>query len=164
MSADRISRGELTFDDATPPAFVDLVEQTLDQSDHIATTRTTTDDHDGEVLTVDERITEPEPDTVEVTFHPQVWSDGRAYTSDDTIQFTIPESDATDRAGELLEDCCAASDPLKHHANAPPSVQHYPGPYSQILRLYSYKPPIFQHLSCGRESIGARVNFNTGTE
>jgi hypothetical protein len=68
-----------------------------------------------------------------VTFHPQVWSDGRAYTSDDTIQFTVPESDATDRAGELLEDRCAASDPLKHHANAPPSVQHYPGLYYVTL-------------------------------
>jgi hypothetical protein len=132
MSTERVARGELTFDDATPPAFVDLVEQTLDQSEHITTTRTT-DDDDGTVLTIDERISDHEPETVEVTFHPQVWSDGRAYTSDDAIQFTIPESDATDRAGELLEDRCAASDPLKNHANAPPSVQHYPGPYYVTL-------------------------------
>jgi hypothetical protein len=127
MSADRISRGDLIFEVETPPAFVDLVEQTLEQSEHIATTRTT--DDDGAVLTIDERISDHEPETVEVTFHPQVWADGRAYTSDDTIQFTVPESDATDSAGMLLEDRCAASDPLKDHANAPPGVQHYPSPY-----------------------------------
>jgi hypothetical protein len=127
MSPDDVSRGDLIFEGETPPAFVDLVEQTLEQSEHIATIRTT--DDDGAVLTIGERISDHEPETVEVTFHPQVWTDGRAYTSDDTIQFTVPESDATDSAGVLLEDRCAASDPLKHHANAPPSVEHYPGPY-----------------------------------
>jgi hypothetical protein len=127
MSPDDVSRGDLIFEGETPPAFVDLVEQTLEQSEHIATIRTT--DDDGAVLTIGERISDHEPETVEVTFHPQVWTDGRAYTSDDTIQFTVPESDATDSAGVLLEDRCAASDPLKHHADAPPSVEHYPGPY-----------------------------------
>jgi len=131
MSPDDVSRGDLIFEAETPPPFVDLVEQTLEQSEHIATTRST--DDDGAVLTIDERISDHEPETVEVTFHLQVWTDGRAYTSDDTIQFTVPESDATDRAGELLEDRCAASDPLKNHANAPPSVQHYPGPYYVTL-------------------------------
>ena len=92
------------------------------------------------VLTIDERISDHEPETVEVTFHPQVWTDGRAYTSDDTIQFTVPESDATDSAGVLLEDRCAASDPLKRHANARPSVQHYPGPYYITLERLDDTP------------------------
>jgi hypothetical protein len=129
MSSEHVPRGDLVFEASTPPAFVDVVEQTLEQSNHIATTRGTTDDGDGEVLNVEECISKFEPDTVEVTFHPQVWRDGRACTSDDTISFTIPESDATDAAGTLLEDRCAASDSLKRHANAPPSVQHYLGPY-----------------------------------
>jgi hypothetical protein len=128
MSPDDVSRGDLVFEESTPPAFVDLVEQTLEESEHITTTCTTSDD-DGAVLTIDERITDHEPNKIEVTFHPQVWADGRAYTSDDTIQFTVPESDTTDSTGVLLDDRCAASDPLKRHANAPPSVQHYPGPY-----------------------------------
>jgi len=139
MSPDRVSRGDLVFEESTPPAFVDLVEQTLEQSEHITTTRTT-DDDDGAALTIDERISEHEPETVEVTFHPQVWSDGRAYTSDDTIQFTVPESDATDSAGVLLEDRCAASDSLKDHLNAPPGVQHYPGPYYITLERLGDTP------------------------
>jgi hypothetical protein len=138
MSPDDVSRGDLIFEAETPPAFVDLVEQTLEQSEHITTTRTT--DDDGAVLTIDERINEFEPDMVEVTFHPQVWTDGRAYTSDDTIQFTVPESDAIDSAGVLLEDRCAASDPLKRHANAPPSVEHYPGPYYITLERLGDTP------------------------
>jgi hypothetical protein len=46
---------------------------------------------------------------------------------------TTGESEATDRAGMVLENRCAASDPLKRHANAPPGVQHYPGPYYTTL-------------------------------
>ncbi|MFT4920832.1 MAG: hypothetical protein ACI8XM_000023 [Haloarculaceae archaeon] len=46
MSPDDVSRGDLTFEAETPPAFVDLVEQTLEQSEYIYSTRVITDEGD----------------------------------------------------------------------------------------------------------------------
>lgn len=69
-----------------------------------------------------------EPDEVEVTFHPQVWQNGYAVTSDDTISYRVPFEHASGPEG-LFCDNGSDSDALKDHENAPPSVRHYPGPF-----------------------------------
>jgi hypothetical protein len=64
-----------------------------------------------------------------VTFHPQIWHDNRAITSDDPERFTVPIEDALTPEGELLEDDTGESDQLRHHENAPERAQQWDGPF-----------------------------------
>lgn len=114
-----VSRGRIEFDDLTKEPFRQLVIDTLSESDFI------TIDREGDTVVINEKINRD----VEATFHPQIWINDYAHTSDETITFTVPEVDAVDENGNLLEDDSGASDYLKRHENAPPEVEHYPGPY-----------------------------------
>ena len=58
-------------------------------------------------------------DEAVVTFHPQIWYDNRALTSDDTETYTIPIEAVLDDNGEVLEDDTGESDTLAGHENAP---------------------------------------------
>ncbi|EMA54377.1 hypothetical protein [Halococcus salifodinae] len=60
-----------------------------------------------------------------VTFHPQIWLDNRALTSDDTETYTVPIEAALDDNGELLEDDSRESDGLANHENAPERAQNW---------------------------------------
>ncbi|GAA0451505.1 hypothetical protein MUK72_15565 (plasmid) [Halococcus dombrowskii] len=60
-----------------------------------------------------------------VTFHPQIWHDNRALTSDDTETYTVPIEAVLDDNGELLEDDTGGSDKLADHENAPKRAQNW---------------------------------------
>jgi hypothetical protein len=60
-----------------------------------------------------------------VTFHPQIWHDNRALTSDDIETYTVPIEAALDDNGELLEDDTGESDALANHENAPKRAQNW---------------------------------------
>ncbi|EMA56644.1 hypothetical protein [Halococcus thailandensis] len=64
-------------------------------------------------------------DEAVVTFHPQIWHDNRALTSDDTETYTVPVEAALDDNGELLEDDTGESDALATHENAPERAQNW---------------------------------------
>lgn len=68
-------------------------------------------------------------DEAVVTFHPQIWHDNRALTSDDTETYAVPIEAALDDDGELLEDNTGESDRLTDHENAPERVQNWKGPH-----------------------------------
>jgi hypothetical protein len=64
-------------------------------------------------------------DEAVVTFHPQIWHDNRALTSDNTETYTVPIEAALDDNGELLEDDTGESDALATHENAPKRAQNW---------------------------------------
>ena len=64
-------------------------------------------------------------DEAVVTFHPQIWHDNRALTSDNTETYTVPIEAALDDNGELLEDDTGESDALATHENAPERAQNW---------------------------------------
>jgi hypothetical protein len=64
-------------------------------------------------------------DEAVVTFHPQIWHDNRALTSDNTETYTVPIEAALDNNGELLEDDSGESDALATHENAPERAQNW---------------------------------------
>jgi hypothetical protein len=64
-------------------------------------------------------------DEAVVTFHPQIWHDNRALTSDETEMYTVPIEAALDDNGELLEDDSRGSDALAAHENAPKRAQNW---------------------------------------
>lgn len=68
-------------------------------------------------------------DEAVVTFHPQIWHDNRALTSDDTETYTVPIEAALDDDCELLEDDTFESDELAGHENAPERAQNWEGSY-----------------------------------
>jgi len=125
MTEKRLRRGHIEFDQNTDRSFINLVTQTLSQSEHIATRRDRIPQRDADVLVLEEIV----HGEVRVTLHPQVWDGGNVVTSDDTIEFLIPLDDATDSDGELYAERSREADNVKMHRNAPPSVCHYPGPY-----------------------------------
>jgi hypothetical protein len=64
-------------------------------------------------------------DEAVVTFHPQIWHDNRALTSDETETYTVPIEAALGDNGELLEDDSRESDALAAHENAPERAQNW---------------------------------------
>ena len=68
-------------------------------------------------------------DEAVVTFHPQIWHDNRALTSDETETYTVPIEDVLDDNGELLTDDAGKSDALADHETAPERVQNGDGPF-----------------------------------
>ena len=64
-------------------------------------------------------------DEAVVTFHPQIWHDNRALTSDNTETYTVPIEAALNDNRELLEDDTGESDALATHENAPERAQNW---------------------------------------
>lgn len=72
--------------------------------------------------------------TAEVVFHPQIWHNKRALTSDDLERFEVPIEDATDEKGRLYPDDSQATDSLRDHPNAPERARKWQGPFYVTIK------------------------------
>lgn len=75
---------------------------------------------------------------VKVTFYPERWrtiSSGDELTelAEDPVTFRVPEEDATDEGGELLESNSYESDALREHESAPEWVRNWEGPFYVVV-------------------------------
>jgi hypothetical protein len=76
-------------------------------------------------------ILEDRPDVthVRVTFHPQIWHNEHAVTSDDTVTFLVPIEKALTLDGKIVADDTDASDQLAWVEEAPDLAQNWSGPF-----------------------------------
>jgi hypothetical protein len=78
---------------------------------------------------VHEALVTGEDGYAEVTFHPEVWHDGRAVAPDEPETFRVPLEDVTGEDGTIVEEKSGESDKLRMHPAAPPRAKRWSGPF-----------------------------------